>query len=431
MTPALYRWLTTVAAPLIRFYLQRRIAAGKEDEVRLGERFGVAEAPRPEGPLAWVHAASVGEAISALPLIERILESQPEVNVLMTTGTVSSGRLMGERLPSRARHQYVPLDCPDAVARFLDHWRPDLALWMESELWPNLVFDTNARAIPMVLVNGRMSRRSFVRWQRFPRLVAPMLAGFSLCLAQSDAEAERFRALGAGTVRALGNLKAAAPPLPFDQRSLAEMRALVSGRPIWLAASTHPGEATFVADAHQALEADHRGLLTIIVPRHPERAAAARGHFEAAGLSVASRSRGDVIHTDTQVYLADTLGELGLFYRLAEIVFIGGSLVPHGGQNPLEPARLGCVVIHGPHMFNFAGIVAGMAERAAAVSVRDGSELGAALRPLFDDTGKRRRFKEAAQCAAAAEAEVLDIVMAALAPYLVGLAGPDVSRARA
>ncbi len=430
MTPRLYRGLTVAAAPLIGLYLRSRRAAGKEDPARFGERLGRASATRPHGPLVWTHAASVGEILAMLPLVGRVLDRHGDVHALVTTGTVTSARLMAERLPPRALHQYVPVDRIDAVRRFLDHWRPDLALWTESEFWPNLLGETQARGVPCVLVNARMSDASFRRWRRLRGLITPLLSGFALCLAQNEREAERLRALGAGPVRAVGNLKSAAGLLPADESELRRLRASTEGRPLWLAASTHPGEEAAAGAAHRALAPDRRGLLTVIVPRHPERGASLAAGLEGDGLTVAVRSRGDGIEPSTDIYVADTMGELGLFYRLAEVVFVGGSLVPHGGQNPLEPARLDCAIVYGPHMFNFAADVETFASASAAVVVADADELARAVAVLLDDPSLRRHRAAAARAAVEGEGEVLDAVEAAIAPYLDALPRPEAAGAR-
>ncbi len=432
MTLALYRALTTILAPLINLYLLTRRIVGKEDRERIRERLGHLGAARPPGSLAWIHAASVGEAISALPLVDGILEINPGVDILFTTGTVTSGRLIAERLPRRARHQYVPIDRLKCVRNFLRHWRPDVSLWMESELWPNLITETQESGVPMLLVNGRMSRNSLDRWRRFPRLIEPILQGFSLCLVQSDTDAARYRELGAKNVRSVGNLKAASPPLPCNEEALSTLRDSISDRPMWLAASTHVGEEAAVITAHKSLNADNEGLLTIIVPRHPHRAEEIRRDIVSRQLSVAIRSRGEPVSAETDIYLADTLGELGLFYRLADIVFVGGSLVCHGGQNPLEPARLGCAVLHGPHMHNFASVIVEFARRSATVRVADVENLAATVGALLNDQESCRRLQEAASDTAAAQAGVLDAYMAELTPYLKclmdkGSPGPDPS----
>ncbi len=428
MMPMLYRGLTVAAGPLIGLYLLRRRAAGKEDAARFGERRGRAGAPRPPGPLVWVHAASVGEATSAVPLIGRVLARRGDAHALMTTGTVTSARLMADRLPDRALHQYVPVDRPDAVRRFLDHWRPDLALWIESEFWPNLIGETQGRGVPCVLVNARMSERSYARWRRLRGLIAPLLGGFEVCLAQDAREAERLRSLGAGAVRSVGNLKSAAAALPADAAALAALEAATGGRPVVVAASTHPGEEAIVGAAHRSLKPDHPGLLTIVVPRHPARGAEIAAELAAAGLAVSVRSRGDPIAAATDIYLGDTLGELGLFYRAADVAFVGGSLVPHGGQNPLEPARLDCAVVHGPHMLNFAAVTEAFATAGAAAVVGDADDLAGAVAVLLDDAALRERRCARARAVAAAEAGALDRIEAEIAPYVDALprreAGP-------
>lgn len=427
----LYRGLTAAAAPFVGLYLRLRLAAGKEDPARFGERLGVPGAARPDGAVVWVHAASVGESLAALPLIERLLERRGDFEILVTTGTVTSARLMAERLPGRAVHQYVPVDTPGAVRRFLDHWRPALAIWTESEFWPNLIAGAQARGVACVLINGRMSETSFTRWKRMRGLIAPLLAGFSPCLAQNEREAERLRALGANDARAVGNLKSAAPPLPADLTDLAVLSGATATRRVWLAASTHPGEEVIAAQVHRALAAAHPALLTIIAPRHPERGAAVAHEMRSAGLSVARRSAEESLDTDVDVYVVDTLGELGLFYRIADVVFVGGSLVPHGGQNPLEPARLGCALLFGPHMTNFADFVEAFAGADAATMVTDGRSLAAAVGALLDNAELREKRAAAARGVADAEAGVLDVVEAAIAHHLDALPGREAPGARA
>src|SRR5713101_8167174 len=334
MLPFLYRGLTRPLAPLVIVYLKQRRQQGKEDTLRFHERRGIPGKTRPRGPLVWMHAASVGEATAMLTLIERLLQARHGLEILITTGTVASADLLEKRLPARARHQYVPVDLPHWVARFLDHWRPDLALWVESELWPNLVLETHARGIPMVLVNGRLSARSYKRWRKWPGLISPVLGAFQLCLAQDQDQAERFRSLGAREVVTVGDLKAAAAALPFDRSELLHLRGWIGSRPLWLAASTHAGEEEIAAQAHSSIATNHPGLLTIIVPRHPARGETIGAMLAAEGLRIARRARSETISRETDIYLADTMGELGLFYRLAGIAFIGGSLAAKGGHNP-------------------------------------------------------------------------------------------------
>lgn len=416
----LYRGVMTVGAPLLRVYLKRRLARGKEDPTRFAERLGVAGRLRPEGRLVWVHGASVGEAVSALPLVARIVSAPGGGQVLMTTGTVTSAKVMAERLPEGAFHQYLPVDHPDYVRRFVDHWRPDLAIWVESEFWPNLLGETARRAIPQVLINGRVSARSYRRWSGFfaRREIGRLLGAFSLCLGQSVGDAERLAALGAQDSRCLGNLKYAAPPLPVNAADHGDLAARLAGRPVWLGASTHPGEEVALARIHTALKAVHPGLLTVIAPRHPERGDQIARDLRAMGLRVARRSQGDAVAAACDIYLADTIGELGLFYRLAPIAFIGKSLLARGGQNPIEAARFGCAIVFGPAMENFADIAADLLARGAARRVGDVTDLERALDVLFVDAQARSAMGDAAQTIAKEHEQVLDRVFEALTPFL-------------
>lgn len=415
---ALYRAASKAASPLIDYVINRRAAAGKEDKARLRERFGRAGLPRPLGALVWVHAASVGESLSVLPLIGRLLADDPELNVLVTTGTVTSAAMMAERLPERAFHQFAPVDRMDCVARFLAHWRPDLALWVESEFWPNMLTEAKRIGIKLVLVNGRVSPRAFSRWRLLPMMIRPLLNCFDLCLAQSEAEAERLRALGAARVAAPGNLKFAAEPLPFDAGELGRLRTLIGNRPRWLAASTHEGEEEIIGRIHKNLAHARRDLLTIIVPRHPARGRAVAHKLRILGVEVALRSDGESPIAASCVYVADSMGELGLFYRLCPVSFIGGSLIPHGGHNPIEPAQLASAILHGPHMQNFRDISAELASAGGAVSVADEESLEAAVGGLLGDEGAVARLAHAARQVAETQSSVLDKVMAELAPFL-------------
>lgn len=422
--PRLYRLVTAAAAPVVVRYLDWRCRRGKEDAERLGERLGKASAARPAGPLVWVHAASVGEANSVLALVERIIAERPGIEALMTTGTVAAARLLEPRLPERARHQFVPVDVPEAVARFLDFWQPDLAIWVESELWPNLVLATHERGVPMLLANARLSARSLARWRLLPGLVQPVLRSFALCLAQDEVQAERFRRLGGGAVASVGDLKSAAPPLAADPAALDALRRQIGARPLWLAASTHAGEEETVAAAHRRIARDHPGLLTIIAPRHPVRGAAIAEMLCAQGLYIARRSAGEAVDEEADVYLADTLGELGLFFRLADIAFVGGSLVRKGGHNPFEAARLGCCVLHGPDMTNCAAMAAALDESGGALTVGDSASLAGTVSRLLADPLERTRRAEAAARIAAASGGALDAVLERFAPWLDALAPP-------
>lgn len=341
---AAWRLVTMLAAPLAPLLLSERAARGKEDKTRLRERLGHAGAARPEGPLVWVHGASVGESLAALPLIQTLLG---DFSVLVTSGTVASAALMQKRLPPGALHQFVPLDTPAAVARFLDHWKPQAGLFVESDLWPNLILEAHARGVRLALVNARISARSAARWTGARKSVAALLGAFDAVLAQDEEIAARFRALGTAHVEVVGSLKADAPPLAVDETALAQMRAAIGARPVLLAAQTHPGEDETILPAHDQLRETFPDLLTILLPRHVERGGDIA--MLCGDRPVARRALGQPVTADTAIYVADTLGELGLFYRLAPFAFLGGTLVPAGGHNPLEAAVLHRAILAGPH----------------------------------------------------------------------------------
>ncbi|WP_424810472.1 3-deoxy-D-manno-octulosonic acid transferase [Roseococcus sp. YIM B11640] len=388
-------WGATMAAPLLRWTLRRRVGRGKEDPARLREREGFGAA-RPEGRLIWLHAASVGESLSILPLLAELGRRAPAVDFLVTTGTVTSARLLPTRIPpelrGRVTHRYAPLDVPEWITRFLDGWRPDVACFVESELWPNTLLACAARGIPLALLNARMSQRSYGRWRSLaPGLARRLLGGFALIAPRSAEDAQRLAALGARELAAPGDIKLAAEPLPADPAKLEALRGCIGARPVFLAASTHPGEDEQILAAAAELTSRWPALLTIIAPRHPERGAA----VSALAGGAARRSEGKLPGV-AAVYIADTMGELGLFYRLATCAFIGGSLVPHGGQNPLEAARLGCPVLFGPHMENFADASAALLAAGAARRVPDAAALAATL------SGMLTRPEEAAAMGSAA-----------------------------
>jgi 3-deoxy-D-manno-octulosonic-acid transferase len=415
----IYRSFTVAAGPLTSFYLARRRRIGKEEQGRVAERRGIASRARPAGRLVWIHAASVGETASVLALVDRLLEER-DVSVLITTGTVTSARLIADRAErvQRVIHQFVPLDHPGYVRAFLNHWRPDLAMWVESELWPNLIQEARAHSVPMLLLNARMSARSFRGWQFVPSVIRPVLGGFDLCLAQDSIHAERLQYLGARKAVCVGDLKSAAAPLPAAPAEMNRLAKEINGRPIWLAASTHDGEEAIAADAHRALQREVPSILTLIAPRHPSRAESIAAMLRAKGLRVARRSEQQSIAGDTDVYLADTLGELGLFYRLSGIAFIGGSLVPMGGHNPYEAAQLDCAIFHGPDMSNAAGLARALANAAAAEIVRDAEALAGGVRHLLRDPAERARRAAAAMAVADSSRGVLDAVMVSIAPWL-------------
>jgi 3-deoxy-D-manno-octulosonic-acid transferase len=418
MTGGVHRawaFAATAASPALRLMLWRRAGRGKEIAARLPERRGIDATPRPHGKLLWLHAASIGESISALPLVQALPES---VTILFTTGTVTSAKLLGQRLQElglqhRVLHRFVPLDVPSWAARFLDHWRPDAAAFMESELWPNLLSACAIRSIPAVLLNARMSVRSATLWCNAPGFAREILQRFTWVAAQSGADASRLQSLGAPHVTAPGNLKFHAPPLAADPAEHARLASLLGDRPRWLAASTHPGDEAIVAAIHARLAAAHPGLLTAMVPRHPE-----RGADLAVELAAPRRALG-ADPPAGGLWLADTLGELGLFYRLFPTVFMGKSFASGGGQNPLEPARLGCAIATGPDTGNFADAVHTLAHAGGLTIVADASELEAWVDCMLRSPEQR----EAAGQRAATASRIATDLPERLAARLVALMG--------
>jgi 3-deoxy-D-manno-octulosonic-acid transferase len=419
-TLSAYRMVTAAAgAALAPRVLARRLARGKENPGRIAERRGEPGVPRPPGPLVWVHGASVGEFIAVLPLVERICAQG--FTVLMTTGTVTSAELAQKRLPAGALHQFIPLDMPSYITRFLDHWHPDLALFVESDLWPNIILGASARRIPLFLVNGRMSARSFDRWRRFPKTIGALLRRFDLCLVRSPEDAERFGALGAPRIGVTGNLKFDVPALPVDAGKLAALSDATTGRKVVVAASTHPGEESAIVDAHRHLKAAHPDLLTIIAPRHPQRGTDVADIVTAAHLQPALRSRGELPADGTDVYVFDTLGELGLIYQTVPIVFMGGSLIPHGGQNPIEAIKFGAAIVHGPHVSNFADTYEELDRDGGAVRVNDAGQLAPQIDAWLQDSASRDAIAARAKRYVNDLGGALDRTLAVLEPHLAPL----------
>src|SRR3981081_854291 len=395
MSLRVYQRLSAAVVPLAPALIKRRLKLGKEDPARVRERRGMRRDSRPLGALVWIHGASVGEVLAAAALIEKLRALN--IRILLTSGTVTSAAVVAKRFPADVIHQYIPYDSPRYVARFLDHWRPSLALFIESDLWPNLILSSAARRLPLVLINGRMSHRSFPRWRRISGTISALLGRFEVCLAQSQLDAERFAALGGRNVIATGNLKLDVPAPPADAAKLERLMSVTRGRPIIVAASTHPGEEETLLEAHRALVRFFPSLLSVIVPRHPDRGDAIARLIAASGLHVALRSREELPIATTDIYVADTMGELGLFYRLAPIVFMGGSLVPHGGQNPIEAVKLGASIVHGPHVFNFTEVYETLDSSGGARRADSTEALVKQLGQLLDDPAARQLSLNAAE----------------------------------
>lgn len=413
---AAYRWAGAAAYPVIGGYVAWRASKGKEEHSRRRERYGRAGRPRPEGPLIWIHAASVGETIAVVPLIERLLGHG--INIVLTTGTVTSAQVARERLGERIIHQYVPLDLKPAVSRFLDHWSPDLAVMAESEIWPMTILELGARRVPQVLVNGRLSDRSFANWLKRSYLAEALFENLAHVIAQSDVDAERFRKLGARPVTVSGNLKGDTVEPPADEAELARLKGEIGRRKVWAAISTHDGEEEAAIEVHKRLRTRHPDLLTMIVPRHPERADAVAAACAQAGLSVARRSLGERIAPATDIFLGDTIGEMGLYLRLTEIAFVGRSLTGKGGQNPLEPAMLDTAVLSGRNVQNFRDAYRTLAASGAARFVKDKDVLAGAVNYLLTNEAERRKMMQAGRATVEGMRGALSRTLQTLEPFV-------------
>lgn len=412
----LYHSISSVSAPALKAILNQRLKNGKEHDQRLTERMGKPSKKRPEGTLFWLHAASVGEAQSALILIDALLAAKADLHILVTSGTLTSAELMEKRLPDRAMHQFFPLDHPSWCAQFLDHWKPDAVLWMESELWPNMLQAIKRRDVPAVLINARLSERSFQRWSKVRGTIGTLLHSFNTILAQTPHDAGRFESLGHSQVQITGNIKYSAAPLPYDESELSNLQDATGDRPIWVYASTHDGEEALARDAHKNMRDTYPDLLTILVPRHPERRDEIAKTISGHGLQSAFRSTGAAIARDTDIYVADTLGELGLFYKLSPIAVIGRSFSHDGGggHNPIEAAQMGCAVLSGPHIQYQTELFDKMSEYQAVRIVQDKDSLAPALLELLNTPERLIAMQDNAKRFATDQAHVIDTVMQAL-----------------
>jgi 3-deoxy-D-manno-octulosonic-acid transferase len=412
----LYAGLTSACRPLVPLFLWTRIARGKEDVARVDERRGIATHPRPEGRSAWMHGASIGECLSLLPCMEEFIARG--FHIVVTSGSVGSARVVAQRLPGGCIHQFFPFDIHQYALCFLDHWRPEIVLVAESEVWPNIFRAITSRNIPLVSVNARLSERSFRRWSKGPKAAAEVFGMIDVCLAQTREDAERFSGLGTRDVRVAGNLKFDASPPPADPAELTDLRGRIGTRPVWAAVSTHAGEEEIIADAHLALRSEFPTLLTLLAPRHPQRGEAIAQMLARKGLRVARRSQERILGNDTEIYLADIFGEIGLIYRVSMLAFIGRSLTAKGGQNPIEAAKLNCAVLHGPHVGNFREVYAMLDAGEGAFVVDDRAALSDAVAWLLSDAQALRRTARNAAHIAEEHSGATARVMRAIEPYL-------------
>lgn len=422
MSPALvlYTLLTRMLQPLAPRLLDARVKQGKEDNARVDERLGVAGVARPEGDLVWLHGVSVGETLSLLPVVERIQKARPDLTILVTSGTLTSATLLAQRLPAGVIHQFAPVDAPSAVTAFLDHWRPSLGVFVESELWPNLILTAHKRGVKLALVSARITEKTAKGWQRFPGAAHKILTAFDRVLPQDEASAAALQTLGA-RIDGLVNLKLSGAPLPHDAAAFIDLSAAIGDRPVVVAASTHEGEEIAIVQSLKALD---QRICLILVPRHPERGAEIATALTRDGQHFALRSRGGALSPDTDLYVADTLGELGLFLRLADVVIMGGSFAPAlglpavGGHNPLEPARIGKPAVAGPDASNWAAITHALHEAGGLTVVAAPADLPHVIGPLLNDPAAAKAMGERARRAAAEAETGLERLWDSLRPLL-------------
>lgn len=422
MSPALilYRLLTRMLEPLAPRLLDARARKGKEDPVRVDERLGVPSVARPAGELVWLHGVSVGETLSLLPVIEQLRARRPDVAILVTSGTVTSASLLARRLPVGVIHQYAPVDGPETVRDFLDLWRPTMAIFVESELWPNLILEAHRRGVKLVLASARITDKTVAGWRRFPGAVRRVLSAFDLVLPQDEGSAMRLESLGA-RIDGQVNLKLAGDAPPHDGAAFTRLSAAIGDRPVIVAASTHDGEEIALV---RALDHLAERLCLILVPRHPERSAGIAAELAGEGYRFAMRSQGQQLNAETDLYIADTLGEMGLFLRLADVVVMGGSFSqalnkpPVGGHNPLEPARLGKPAITGPDMTNWAAVTEALVRAGGLTVVRGPYDLPEVITPLLADEDAAKAMGERGRRAAAEAGSGLERLMDAIEPLL-------------
>lgn len=409
-----YYGLTYIGAPLISAYLSWRAHQGYEDKERLQERKGISSKSRPDKPLLWVNAVSVGESVAALTIIQAILKRYPEVHVLLTTTTVSSAKIIEKRLPKNTIHQFCPVDTPQAVGRFLEHWQPDLAIWIESELWPNLMHETQQKGTPTILLNGRMSLKSFSYWQKVKGMISPLLSRLTLCAVQSEQQASFFKALGAKTISIMGNVKLMMSPLEVDSKKYHTLKNEIGNRPVWLAASTHPGEEEIIFKAHKQLQKKHPNLLTILVPRHIERASLLQQLALKEGMKPVLQTEASSL-TKVDLYIGNTLGEMGLFYALSPVVFMGATFALKGGHNPIEAAQLGAKILHGPHTFNNPQLYEILKSLGLSEGLQNEEEIPSLVSPRL--TTEKKSYEEPKSLKSYREEGLLNL-LELLTPYL-------------
>ena len=422
-----YSLLMRCAAPLSPLYFERRSQQGKEDFARLPERYGIPSQKRPDGPLIWVHGASVGETTMAVPIIERLLKENSALNILITSGTMTSADMLAERLPDRAFHQYAPADVPDIVDKFLNHWTPDLCLWLESEIWPNTLRAAKKRDIPMALLNARLSEKSRNGWAKRPKTAKALFGAFDEILSVDIETAHALTDILGEDMPVFGNLKMGNPPLPVNADELKTIRSHITARKpkdtkIWCAASTHKGEEEIVLSAHKKIVEEVPDAVLILAPRHPERADEVINLIETAGFDYALW--GQALEDTGSVYLMDRIGKMGLAYEMSDVVLLGGSLRAHLlGHNPIEVAQKNCAILTGPHVSSFENVYEPFFKNGAVSNLKGMSaeNIGKHISHILADDELRAAMTAKAKKLSLESTHIMTRLFERLAPFLNAL----------
>ena len=387
----LYKFFTYLFYPFAPIYLLIRKLRNKEDSNRYKERLSKINTPRSGGILIWVHVARVGEAMSILPLIENFIQDQKINKILITSITLSSGKILEKRFSQNPKviHQFLPLDVPILTNKFLDHWKPNLSIFIDSEVWPNLIFDISKRKIPLLLINARITKKSFLRWKLVVNFAKKIFEKFDLCLTSNEESEGFLKILGAKNIKNYGNLKFSKINTDLNNKLDSDFLNKIKNRKIWCGASTHPTEEILCAKSHLKIKKKYNNILTIIIPRHIDRVKTIYEELSKLNIKIVLSSNLSQVDTKTDVLLVDSYGESLKFYNISKYVFLGKSLATSlrkdSGQNPIEPARLGCKVFHGPYVSNFVEIYKYLNKLGVTKEINSSDELSLSLVEEFRD----------------------------------------------
>ncbi len=392
-----YLFASALVPFLGRLIANRRMKIGKEDPNRIAERFGVPSISRPQGKIIWFHAASVGEALSVLPLVRLLKQKRPDTSILLTTGTLTSAKIVKMYAGKEVLHQFIPYDIKPWIGKFLSYWKPSLTVLVESELWPTIIVEVKKAKIPLILINGRMSEKSLYQWQKHPKTASVLMNKLDHVTVQTQDVKSLFHKIGypKEKIEVVESLKLTADPLPHCPNDLDDFKSTIDGKIVWVAASTHQGEEEAILKVFKLLSQKIQNLFLIIVPRHPERGKEIKAMAGKIGIDTKLRTENTLPSPDDKVYIADTLGEMGLWYRIGNFAFIGGSLVSVGGHNPYEPAILECPIIHGPHVFNFSDAYQKLSDCKGSIPITSPNDLERVVKKIVDTTVQKKLTENA------------------------------------